>query len=541
MAIQPPHHPIIYLRGYAATMGAIEATVATPYMGFNLGSTKLRQDHSGRIIPFVFESPLVRLMKDEGYTDAFRNGNEPRPGESMPAKSVWIFRYYERSSESLGTGERQRIPGYAAQLRAFILRVRDHVCGDDAAARAAFKVYLVAHSMGGLIARCYLQNICHNGVRDDDGQPVMERNVELGLTNLPVDSLVDKVFTYGTPHNGIDVAGGSVNAPDLGFLDRMHVSNFNRDEMVEYLDLLKPDGKPDPALKGRVNSLGGRFPPERFFCFVGTNHKDYNIARKGIGPLSDGLVLIRNASVDGAPRSYAYRAHSGDYGLVNSEEGYQCLRRFLFGDVRVDIRLFVDEITYPTAIQELIDEDAGKPPDERRTIEASYNFEAAAKVRGAGTVLSERRVSQGSAIRRTHAQIFGPGKSAYLFSGYLMKGARSTSNSDRALAFAIEIGCEVPVFEVDRSFWFDSHFEGGWLLKETVTFHVRPGADKTTVKYGLASEVGVGEANRSPDRTDLPNGGARIEIPIGFKPGAANPPRPGLRGRLVVESSPWNA
>jgi hypothetical protein len=43
--ITPPFYPIVYVRGYAATMEDIENTVATPYMGFNLGSTKIRQDH----------------------------------------------------------------------------------------------------------------------------------------------------------------------------------------------------------------------------------------------------------------------------------------------------------------------------------------------------------------------------------------------------------------------------------------------------------------------------------------------------------------
>ena len=66
MTIAAPYYPIIYVRGYAATMGEIENTVATPYMGFNLGSTKIRQDYDGDIVPFVFESPLIRLMKDEG-------------------------------------------------------------------------------------------------------------------------------------------------------------------------------------------------------------------------------------------------------------------------------------------------------------------------------------------------------------------------------------------------------------------------------------------------------------------------------------------
>ena len=36
-------HPIIYVRGYAMTQSEIEDTVADPYMGFNLGSSKTRQ------------------------------------------------------------------------------------------------------------------------------------------------------------------------------------------------------------------------------------------------------------------------------------------------------------------------------------------------------------------------------------------------------------------------------------------------------------------------------------------------------------------
>ena len=36
------YHPIIYVRGFAATQGEIDETVADPYMGFNVGSAKAR-------------------------------------------------------------------------------------------------------------------------------------------------------------------------------------------------------------------------------------------------------------------------------------------------------------------------------------------------------------------------------------------------------------------------------------------------------------------------------------------------------------------
>ena len=62
-------HPIIHVRGYAGSESAVEETVATPYMGFNLGATKSRQRWDGKIVRHVFESPLVRLMKDYGLTE----------------------------------------------------------------------------------------------------------------------------------------------------------------------------------------------------------------------------------------------------------------------------------------------------------------------------------------------------------------------------------------------------------------------------------------------------------------------------------------
>ena len=46
---------------------------------------------------------------------------------------------------------------------------------------------------------------------------------------------VDKVFTYATPHGGIEMMG--LNAPDLGALDKIHVRNFNRAHMQKYLGL----------------------------------------------------------------------------------------------------------------------------------------------------------------------------------------------------------------------------------------------------------------------------------------------------------------
>ena len=67
-------HPIIYVRGYAMTQNEIEDTVADPYMGFNIGSCKVRQLWNGTVKKYFFESPLVRLLKQYGYDDVYEDG-----------------------------------------------------------------------------------------------------------------------------------------------------------------------------------------------------------------------------------------------------------------------------------------------------------------------------------------------------------------------------------------------------------------------------------------------------------------------------------
>jgi hypothetical protein len=92
MSVERPYYPIIYVRGYAMTGGEVESTVADPYMGFNVGSTKLRQKFPRSVVRHIFESPLVRLMKDEGYQDTFVDGAELPDDLALPSRAVWIYR-----------------------------------------------------------------------------------------------------------------------------------------------------------------------------------------------------------------------------------------------------------------------------------------------------------------------------------------------------------------------------------------------------------------------------------------------------------------
>ena len=83
---QHPYHPIIYVRGFAATQNEIEDAVSDPYMGFNVGATKTRLVWSGEVRRFFFESPLVRLMSDHAYEDVFVGGDGLGDGANRQRK-----------------------------------------------------------------------------------------------------------------------------------------------------------------------------------------------------------------------------------------------------------------------------------------------------------------------------------------------------------------------------------------------------------------------------------------------------------------------
>lgn len=187
-----PFYPIIYVRGYAMTKREQDETTADPFCGFNLGSTVYRAtpDKEKPAKKFIFESPVLRLMSDYGYKDIFENGLDIMDNDwdgTIPPRSIVIYRYYEQASTLLGTGKTPEIRDFAKGLSQLILRVRDLVCAHQNSEITVddFRCYLIAHSMGGLVCRAFLQN-------PDLGEDQARRSV-------------DKVFTYATPHNGIDM------------------------------------------------------------------------------------------------------------------------------------------------------------------------------------------------------------------------------------------------------------------------------------------------------------------------------------------------
>jgi hypothetical protein len=488
--IAHPFHPIIYVRGFAMTRGEIEATTSTPYMGFNLGSTKKRQEWDRSVTQHIFESPLIRLMKDFGYADVYRDGTEI--ADPIPARSIIIHRYYDEADRDFGSGKRPSIKAAAESLSELILRIKEQVCTGEVENPEDFRVHLVAHSMGGLICRCLLQN-------DNVGSAEAKR-------------LIDKVFTYGTPHNGIEVGG--VNVPRiLGIWD---IDNFNRRNMAKYLGLA---GEPK-----RVDSLNGRFPPERFFCLVGTNHEDYNFARFAVGTMSDGLVKIENGTVQGSPRAFVHRSHSGPFGLVNSEEGYQNLVRFLFGDTVVFGRLEVEHLPLPPTVQEA--------KELEQEIRVSYYFECSVEIRGLFDCrLTERTYENGSAVFRSFDELFKPEaenrttpRSPVLFSTFLDS---SQVTHGRTMVAVVRLAVRTTEYRINRRLFLDRRIPGEHLFRESIAFRLTPHEGSWNVRYILTDEQ-WGEARGRSVAEDNQGRFVRLESQKGFA------------GSLRLEVARWN-
>lgn len=527
--MKAPFYPIVYVRGYAMSRGEIDETTADPFCGFNLGSTVMRAVATTGAPPrkFVFESPVIRLASQFGYRDVYEDGYDvldpnwlTQQNNRLAARSIVIYRYYDPASTLLGVGKTPSMEQFAKGLNDLILHLRDLAFANPAnqlAKKEDFRCHLVAHSMGGLVCRSFLQN-------PDCG-------------SAEARAAVDKFFTYATPHNGIDVAGLNVPAFSLPF----DIDNFNRDKrMREYLalpklpkDYKKVDLLPESAL-----------PSSRVFCMVGTNRSDYEVAaglsRTFVGHGSDGLVRIENATLHGlnadgtlgeeCAKAFAYRSHSGFFGIVNSEESFQNLVRFLFGNVRVDIWLDVDELRLP---REVLDAADGA------TVNALYQIELLASPRSKPWYLSRRTAEEDSAACLTQAQ-WKPGTQLYLSSVFLAEFGKVDPELP-GLAYSLTLGVRVPDYEIDKRFWPNSHYEGSYLYRDTVIIQLeRPsdGGDQWTIRYAWQN-TGMNTSTIPLQASELDGSGIQVLLPIDSDV-HGNPDAAAIKGQVRLMVSTWN-
>jgi hypothetical protein len=242
--------------------------------------------------------------------------------------------------------------------------------------------------------------------------------------------------------------------------------------------------------------------------------------------MSDGLVQIKNAYAAGTPRAFVHRAHSGHYGIVNSEEGYQNLRRFFFGNVRVHAYLDIAEITLPEKVQRR--KDAGK------TVRAPYHVETIARVRGKRWDLHRRLVDEASALFVDYDEAVRAGKPVHLASLFLSNDAKVTPQR-ATLGFSLDLRVQVPEYQVDGG-WFNSdYYEGGYLYRDKINLEAGKGSDgEWKLKYGFDSVTpNLTSDEAASARGD--DGRYTFSIPI------QQSSRPGILAVLRIETSPWNA
>lgn len=90
------------------------------------------------------------------------------------------------------------------------------------------------------------------------------------------------------------------------------------------------------------------------------------------------------------------------------------------------------------------------------------------------------------------------------------------------------------IYEVDRKFWLDDHFDGGHLFREKINLEAVPAVETEgwKLRYGLDSRTPNRATTEAEARRE--NGKVVFRIPLEQKT------RPGLKAQLVLEARPWN-
>jgi pimeloyl-ACP methyl ester carboxylesterase len=345
--------PIIFVHGWGGPADLVRdfgaADERDPYVGWNTG--RRYNDPDGwvkfRNTELNFEGLVLRLVKDFAYYDtsndeeladfkSYLGMKPPAPGETSPpgireaalTKALWIFRYYEYNAEHLQLSKAVKdllaaeltrcnfpvkveelagIPYYAALLALKIEQIACPTChrlldGAESPGLNLKKVVLVGHSMGGLISRFAIQYNLFGAAEN-----------------------VARLMTMATPHGGAHYASAAGLLRFLPGLRDDDIQFFTPDWVEKFMGAQNPV---PPINLDRTD----------VFCLIGTRHNDYYPIARHL-PRTDGVVDQREAYLSNYPYAYVYNTHSGEHGIRENHDAYQALRRFLFGDLYVQLQI----------------------------------------------------------------------------------------------------------------------------------------------------------------------------------------------------------
>ena len=212
---------------------------------------------------------MLRLMSDERYGLRVQGDQRAylaaQPDGGMDAATIWVHRFYDVAATTLARHpEDFSIERAAEDLFKLIKLVL--------AKTGAPRVFLVAHSMGGLICRSLVQRV----IPDD---PVAGGALDAGT------AYVERIFTYATPHGGIEFAiGGGTTGEGARRNRRPGRGHLRSGPHVRVPDARSCRVRTTRAeFDPRVMPDNG-FPVDRLFCLVGTNAEDYPVALRVVVP-----------------------------------------------------------------------------------------------------------------------------------------------------------------------------------------------------------------------------------------------------------------
>ncbi|MEC4017895.1 esterase/lipase family protein [Streptomyces sp. H27-D2] len=319
--------PLILIRGFGGA--DVQDEQRDAYQGFNNGTVYPERRGEN----YIYEGFVLRALKSTRYP--YRDATNvvsyypqevPAPPEhdgwpegllrgtvavDVPmarqvlaggiSGTLWVYRYYDlrpRTIECYGKGLARLID----IIRQGAERVNEEFAGVD----------IVAHSMGGLVARAAL--------------------TQMGSKS---EELIHRIVTLGTPHRGI--AFQRLPHWLVGSLPKA-------DAAADELAAFNPDG---------TGFLKIPFSSRKILTVVGTDYRAYGAKAASSGNRistlldegtlsynrSDGLVKQASAQLPGAPRTFIHKCHGGRDSLATSREAYEIAMRFFHGTRHVQLWL----------------------------------------------------------------------------------------------------------------------------------------------------------------------------------------------------------